>query len=193
VTFTVTCSTPTSRVRAVRQAIGHLPAGLAGAALLSLALLGGAQAKGPAPAAPAPANASAKAPANASAPAPAPQMNLPRTHLTSGMYRIEVQLAVTDTARQVGLMHRTNMPDNEGMLFVFEQPNTQCFWMRNTLIALTAAFLDDNGTVVNLADMKPQTEDNHCSAKPVRYVLEMNKGWFDKRRIQAGSVIKGLP
>ena len=124
---------------------------------------------------------------------PGPQMNLPRVELTAGMYRIDAQVAASDAARQTGLMFRQDMPAQEGMLFVFEQPNVQCFWMRNTLIPLTAAFIDDSGTVVNLADMKPQTEDNHCSAKPVRYVLEMNKGWFDKRHIKAGSVIKSLP
>ena len=147
---------------------------------LALGLLAVAQAKGPAAAAPAPA-------------AIAPQLNLPRTHLNSGMYRIEVQVAGNDHQRQIGLMNRAQMPDNEGMLFVFEQPNVQCFWMRNTLIPLTAAFIDDTGTVVNLRDMKPHSEDNHCSTKPVRYVLEMNQGWFDKRHIKAGSVIKALP
>lgn len=148
---------------------------------LALGLLAGAQAKGPAP-------ASAASPA-----AVAPQLDLPRTHLNSGMYRIEVQVAGNDRQRQIGLMNRRQMPDNEGMLFVFEQPTVQCFWMRNTLIPLTAAFIDDTGTVVNLRDMKPQSDDNHCSTKPVRYVLEMNKGWFDKRNIKAGSVIKALP
>ncbi|WP_418236023.1 DUF192 domain-containing protein [Comamonas serinivorans] len=124
---------------------------------------------------------------------PPPQMDLPRAHLSSGMYRIEVQIAATDRQRQVGLMNRASMPDNEGMLFVFDQPSVQCFWMRNTLLPLTAAFIDDAGTVVNLKDMKPQTDDNHCSAKPVRYVLEMNQGWFDKRHVKPGSTIKGLP
>ena len=86
-----------------------------------------------------------------------------------------------------GLMHRKEMPAHEGMLFVFEQPATQCFWMRNTLLPLTAAFVADDGTIVNLADMKPQTEDSHCSAKPVRYVLEMNQGWFAQKGIKPGS------
>jgi uncharacterized protein len=78
-------------------------------------------------------------------------------------------------------------------LFVFEQPAQQCFWMKNTLLPLTAAFVADDGTIVNLADMKPQSLESHCSAQPVRYVLEMNKGWFDKKGIKAGSKLGGPP
>ena len=107
-----------------------------------------------------------------------PQMQLPRTKLSAGMHMLDVQLAQTPEQRQIGLMFRKEMPQHEGMLFVFEQPATQCFWMRNTLIPLTAAFVADDGTIVNLADMKPQSDDSHCSTKPVRYVLEMNAGWF---------------
>ena len=120
-----------------------------------------------------------------------PQMNLPRIEITAGMHRIEAQVAASPQERQTGLMHRKEMPAHEGMLFVFEQPATQCFWMKNTLLPLTAAFVADDGTIVNLADMKPQTDDSHCSAKPVRYVLEMNQGWFAKRGIKAGSKLGG--
>ena len=122
-----------------------------------------------------------------------PQMNLPRIEITAGMHRIEAQVAASPQERQTGLMHRKEMPAHEGMLFVFEQPATQCFWMKNTLLPLTAAFVADDGTIVNLADMKPQTEDSHCSAKPVRYVLEMNQGWFAKKNIKAGSKLAGAP
>ena len=121
----------------------------------------------------------------------APQLALQRVELTAGMHRIDAQVAASDAARQTGLMFRQDMPAQEGMLFVFEQPATQCFWMRNTLLPLTAAFVADDGTIVNLADMKPQTDDSHCSAKPVRYVLEMNQGWFAKRGIKAGSKLGG--
>ena len=116
-----------------------------------------------------------------------PQMNLPRIEITAGMHRIEAQVAASPQERQTGLMHRKEMPAHERMLFVFEQPATQCFWMRNTLLPLTAAFVADDGTIVNLADMKPQTEDSHCSAKPVRYVLEMNQGWFAQKGIKPSS------
>lgn len=127
------------------------------------------------------------------APAGQPQLDLPRTTLSIGMHRIDTQLATQPEQRQIGLMHRTAMPQHEGMLFVFEQPAVQCFWMRNTLIPLSAAFLDDEGRIVNIEDMKPQTEDSHCSKKPVRFVLEMNQGWFAKKGLSAGSRIGGEP
>lgn len=109
------------------------------------------------------------------------------------MHLIQAQVADTPQERAVGLMFRRDMPVNEGMLFVFEQPSGQCFWMKNTLLPLTAAFVADDGTIVNLVDMQPQSLDSHCSAKPVRYVLEMHKGWFDKRGIKAGSRLSGPP
>ena len=88
-------------------------------------------------------------------------------------------------------MLRKDMPQHEGMLFVFEQASEQCFWMKNTPLPLTAAFVADDGTIVNTADMKPETTESHCSAKPVRFVLEMNKGWFAKKGIQQGSKLSG--
>jgi uncharacterized protein len=122
-----------------------------------------------------------------------PQLNLQRVKISAGMNVIDAQVALTPEQRQVGLMLRKEMPQHEGMLFVFEQPAQQCFWMKNTLLPLTAAFVGDDGTIVNLADMKPQTLDSHCSGQPVRYVLEMNKGWFDKKGIKAGSKLGGPP
>ena len=116
---------------------------------------------------------------------------LPTTQLTAGMHLIRAEIADEESERQIGLMHRPSMPANDGMLFVFERPEVQCFWMRNTLLPLSIAFLDDEGRIVNIEDMKPQTDDSHCSKKPVRFVLEMNKGWFDRRGLKAGSVIKG--
>ena len=122
----------------------------------------------------------------------APQLDLQRAKLNAGMYVIDAQLALTPQERQIGLMQRKDMPQHEGMLFVFEQIAEQCFWMKNTLLPLTAAFVADDGTIVNTADMKPETTDSHCSAKPVRYVLEMNKGWFAKKGIKSGSKLSGL-
>ncbi len=122
-----------------------------------------------------------------------PQMNLPRTELHAGMYRISAQLASAPREREIGLMYRRQMPEHEGMLFAFEAPGVQCFWMKNTLLPLTAAFVADDGTIVNLADMQPQTEDSHCSAKPVRFVLEMNQGWFAKRGLKSGTRLTGAP
>jgi len=118
-------------------------------------------------------------------------MDLPRAQLQAGMHLIQVQVASTGRQREIGLMWRKEMPVQEGMLFVFEQPAGQCFWMRNTLIPLTAAFIADDGTIVNLADMQPQNDTSHCSGQPVRFVLEMNQGWFNKRGIRAGQKISG--
>ncbi|MFZ3124619.1 MAG: DUF192 domain-containing protein [Acidovorax sp.] len=122
-----------------------------------------------------------------------PQLALQRVELTAGMHRIDAQVAQTPQERQTGLMYRQEMPAHEGMLFIFDQPGVQCFWMKNTLLPLTAAFVADDGTIVNLADMKPQTTDSHCSARPVRYVLEMNQGWFGKKGIKAGFRLGGAP
>jgi uncharacterized membrane protein (UPF0127 family) len=122
-----------------------------------------------------------------------PQTQLPRVTLTAGMHRIDAQVAENFDERMTGLMFRKEMPQNEGMLFVFEQASVQCFWMKNTLLPLTAAFVADDGTIVNLADMKPQTTDSHCSTKPVRFVLEMNQGWFGKKGIKPGMKLAGSP
>jgi uncharacterized protein len=120
-----------------------------------------------------------------------PQTQLQRLKLSAGMHQIDAQVAQTQEQRAIGLMYRKEMSQHEGMLFIFEQPSRQCFWMKNTLLPLTAAFIDDDGTVVNLADMKPQTLDSHCSDKPVRFVLEMNQGWFAKKGLKAGTKLTG--
>ena len=122
-----------------------------------------------------------------------PQTSLPRVKLAAGMHQIEAQVARTPAERATGLMYRREMPQHEGMLFVFEQPTMQCFWMKNTLLPLSIAFVADDGTVVNVDEMKPQTTDSHCSKEPVRYVLEMNKGWFAKKGVKAGSTLTGEP
>jgi uncharacterized membrane protein (UPF0127 family) len=120
-----------------------------------------------------------------------PQLDLPRTQITAGMYLINAQVAATPEQRATGLMYRQQMPSGEGMLFAFEQAAQQCFWMKNTLLPLTAAFVADDGTIVNLADMKPLSTESHCSSKPVRYVLEMNQGWFGQKGLKAGSKLSG--
>jgi uncharacterized protein len=122
-----------------------------------------------------------------------PQMELQRIKLGAGMHQIDSQVAQSPEQRQIGLMWRKSMPTNEGMLFIFDQPSQQCFWMKNTFLPLTAAFVADDGTIVNMADMKPQTTEPHCSKQPVRYVLEMNQGWFAKKGLKAGAKLTGLP
>ena len=124
---------------------------------------------------------------------PTPQMDLPHVTMQAGMYRIDAQVAMNERQREIGLMFRTEMPQPEGMLFVFEQPAVQCFWMKNTVLPLTAAFVAEDGRIVNLADMKPQTTDSHCSTEPVRFVLEMNQGWFARKGIKAGFKLTGRP
>lgn len=119
--------------------------------------------------------------------------SLPAIRLSAGMHNINAQVAQTPEQRAVGLMHRKTLPATDGMLFVFEQPNVQCFWMKNTPLPLSIAFLADDGTVVNVADMKPMTLDSHCSQKPVRYALEMNLGWFARKGVKPGSKLQGAP
>ena len=121
------------------------------------------------------------------------QTDLPRVRLSAGMHQIDAQVAESPDQRATGLMYRKQMPQHEGMLFVFEQAGVQCFWMKNTVLPLTAAFIADDGEIVNLADMKPQTTDSHCSTRPVRFVLEMNQGWFTRKGVKAGTRLAGEP
>lgn len=118
---------------------------------------------------------------------------LPVVQLGIGLYNIKAEVARTQQEHAIGLMYRQSMPINHGMLFVFEQPQRQCFWMKNTLIPLSIAFLRDDGTVVNVAEMKAGSLDSHCSAEPVRLALEMNQGWFSRRGIKPGDRLAGAP
>jgi uncharacterized membrane protein (UPF0127 family) len=113
--------------------------------------------------------------------------------LNAGMHLIQAEVASTPDQRSIGLMHRPKMGTNEGMLFVFESPAEQCFWMKNTLLPLSIAFLAEDGSVVNIEDMAPQTLNGHCSKQPVRFALEMNLGWFSKRGIKPGARLQGGP
>lgn len=122
-----------------------------------------------------------------------PQTDLPRVKISAGMYVIHAQVAASPMQRQTGLMWRKEVPEHEGMLFAFEQATIQCFWMKNTYLPLTAAFVKDDGVIVNLVDMKPLTTQSHCSSEPVRFVLEMNQGWFARKGIKAGFRLVGGP
>ena len=119
--------------------------------------------------------------------------SLPTITLGAGMHNIKAQVASSPSQHQIGLMFRKDMPAHEGMLFIFDSATPQCFWMRNTLLPLTIAFVRHDGVIVNLDDMQPMTEDSHCSAEPVRFVLEMNQGWFAKRGFKAGLKLSGPP
>lgn len=123
--------------------------------------------------------------------AQSPQTQLPREVLRIGMFKVDAQIASTPQQREIGLMHRDTMPANEGMLFVFEQAHAYCFWMKNTRLPLSIAFINDQGRVTNIADMTPMSEANHCAHEPVRFALEMNQGWFNQHRVTTGSVVRG--
>ncbi len=128
----------------------------------------------------------AAAPAFAQSPPPVVQLN-------AGMHLIRAEVAADYSTRMTGLMHRASMPSNAGMLFIFDEATTHCMWMKNTLLPLSVAFIDERGAIINVEDMEPQTEDSHCASRPARYALEMNRGWFAARGIKPGSRIGGIP
>ena len=121
-----------------------------------------------------------------------PQPPLPTVTLQIGLYLIKAEVASSYASRMQGLMFRERMAPNEGMLFVFPSSEGLCMWMKNTLLPLSVAFIDEGGTILNIEDMKPRTEDSHCSAKPARYALEMNQGWFKSKKIGPGAKITGI-
>jgi len=110
-----------------------------------------------------------------------------------GAASFAVEIADDPAERAQGLMFRENLEPSAGMLFIYERPQPAAFWMKNTLIPLQIAFVADDGTVVNLAEMKPHSLDSHCSTRPVRFVLEMNTGWFSKRGVKPGAQLRGEP
>jgi uncharacterized membrane protein (UPF0127 family) len=124
---------------------------------------------------------------------PAFAQEMPVVQLSAGMHLIRAEVAADFGTRMRGLMYRASMPQNGGMLFVFDEAGPQCMWMKNTLIPLAVAFIDDGGKIVNIEEMQPQTEDSHCASRPARYALEMNRGWFATRGIKPGSRIGGIP
>ena len=123
---------------------------------------------------------------------PQAQAQMPRIELNAGFHRIDAEVAADQQNRMQGLMNRRSMAANQGMLFVFTQPDRHCMWMRNTLLPLSVAFLDEQGQILNIEDMKPQTENNHCASSPARFALEMNQGWFASKGIKAGQHISGI-
>lgn len=114
---------------------------------------------------------------------------LPQIELRAGMHRIVAEVAANDETRSRGLMFREQLAPNHGMLFIFQQASPYCFWMKNTPLALSIAFLRDDGTITNIADMQAHSEKSHCASEPVRFALEMEQGWFERRGISAGSLL----
>jgi uncharacterized membrane protein (UPF0127 family) len=128
----------------------------------------------------------------AAAPALA-QQQPPVVQLNAGMHLIRAEVVSDYATRAQGLMHRKSMAQNAGMLFVFDEQAVHCMWMKNTLIPLSVAFIDDRGAIVNIEDMEPHSEASHCAAQPVRYALETTRGWFATRGIKPGSRLGGIP
>jgi len=124
---------------------------------------------------------------------PALAQQMPVVQLNAGMHLIRAEVAADYATRMTGLMHRASMPSNAGMLFIFDEATTHCMWMKNTLLPLSVAFIDERGAIINVEDMAPQTEDSHCASRPARYALEMNRGWFAARGLKPGSRISGIP
>ena len=122
-----------------------------------------------------------------------PNPGLPVIELKTGIYRLQVEVAATPQARQTGLMYRTVMAQNAGMLFIFEQKAGHCFWMSNTKIPLSIAFIGDDSKIVNIEEMQADTTNNHCPKAPSRFALEMNQKWFAERALGPGTLIHGLP
>ncbi len=115
------------------------------------------------------------------------------TTLTIGINIVHAEVASTEAQREQGLMFREKLGPNDGMVFLFGQPEGVCMWMKNTLIPLSVAFIDANGKIVNIEEMKAQTLDSHCAKKDVPFALEMNPGWFKQNRLKPGVKVEGLP
>jgi uncharacterized protein len=105
-----------------------------------------------------------------------------------GSPRLQLELATTPEQQQRGLMFRQSLPDDQGMLFVFQRPSTAPFWMHNTLIPLSIAYIDGDGTIVDIQDMQPQSDDLHPPARPYSYALEVNQGWYANNGVAVGNV-----
>ena len=118
--------------------------------------------------------------------------DLPLVELTAGMHVIKAEYADTFQTRARGLMHREKLAQNAGMLFRFDETDKQCMWMKNTLIPLSVAFLDEAGTIVTILEMQPHDETSRCSSGPARYALEMNRAWFAERGIKPGMKLRGI-
>ena len=113
--------------------------------------------------------------------------------ITVGAHPLKVEIAASDPQRSQGLMYREKLGKNDGMLFIFDEVGYHSMWMKNTLLPLSVAFVDEKGEILNILDMAPQTLDSHTAAGPARYAIETNKGWFAEKKIKAGDKVTGLP
>ncbi|HTA76430.1 MAG TPA: DUF192 domain-containing protein [bacterium] len=122
---------------------------------------------------------------------PGLKSGLPVTQLTVDQNKILVEVANTEPTRMAGLMFRKDLGSDVGMLFVFADSQQRAFWMKNTLIPLSIAYMNEKGVVENILEMPPQTEQSFMSAGPAQFALEMNAGWFSKHGVKPGDVVVG--
>ncbi len=115
-----------------------------------------------------------------------------KTALQMGMHVVQAEVADDQTKRMQGLMYRKQIVDNDGMVFVFDQPNYHCMWMKNTLVPLSVAFIDEQGNILNVVNMEPLSEVSHCAKGPAKYALEMRQNWFKQKGVGEGFNIKGI-
>ncbi len=118
---------------------------------------------------------------------------LPVIPLSLAGHPLQVEVAASPESLQTGLMHRRELPESQGMLFVFPQIGRHCMWMENTHIPLSVAFIDAGGRIINITDMTPLSRQIHCAQQPALYALEVNQGWFGGRGIGPGVTVTGLP
>lgn len=104
-----------------------------------------------------------------------------------GSDTVVAEVAATPAAHQEGLMHREEVPEGTGMLFVFDSETTRSFWMRNTLVPLDVAFLNQGMQIVDIQQMEPETDDYHTSSAPAMFALEVPQGWFEAHGIEPGA------
>ena len=115
-----------------------------------------------------------------------------RVTLQAGLHVIQAEVADDQAKRMQGLMYRKQILDNDGMVFVFDQPDQHCMWMKNTLAPLSVAFLDVQGKILNIEQMEPLSEVSHCAKAPAKFALEMRQNWFRQKGIAEGNSIKGV-
>ncbi|MFC4297856.1 DUF192 domain-containing protein [Castellaniella hirudinis] len=116
----------------------------------------------------------------------AAQPPLPAVTLRVGAHAVQAEHAATPETLREGLMHRTTMAADAGMLFELGAPDIHCFWMKNTLIPLSIAFIDQDGRIIDIQDMQPRSLDPHCPPTPITQALEMNQGWFTRAGVRVG-------
>lgn len=122
------------------------------------------------------------------------QPELPAATLRVGKTAVRAEVADEDSERSCGLMFRESLARDSGMLFVMPVTGPAAFWMRNTLVPLSIAFIGPDGAIMEIHDMKPKSEEMVRSAFPrIAYALEMEQGWFSKNNIWPGERVSGLP